>query len=144
MIQAQESMNSSGDDYESSDGSVAVSVGQVFVDYIEDSDGITVSEGVQQTYVFIIEEDVDSNLKQDFTFEIYPNPSSDLVTLKFNTEKLPNAEMVLFDNLGKKIIESKIVQEETDIDISYLANAIYYLHIFDKNMKIGTIKILKQ
>lgn len=139
---SQESLNTSGGDYQSSEGSQAFSIGQPFFE-VKNGDSTFVTEGVQQTYVFeVIYKD--TSQKVDYVFKIFPNPAIDKVSLMVNMDQLKDADLILFDTHGKLIKQEKITSVVTEIDISYLSNAVYYLHLFKEKNTIATIKIVKQ
>ena len=58
--------------------------------------------------------------------KIYPNPSSDLLFIK-GFDGLP-LDVVIFDMLGKKVIEQKVIEK---INIGFLEIGVYFLTISD-------------
>ena len=73
---------------------------------------------------------------------VYPNPASDHVTILFENLETA-AEYQLFDLFGRNLMNGKIVEEETSINISSLANGIYLLKVVEGNKTVGTAKIIK-
>jgi hypothetical protein len=70
-------------------------------------------------------------------FSIYPNPTSDVVTIKSN-ENIENIEILSLE--GRKIKSSTA----SSMNISNLSTGIYLLQVKTKDGKIGSKKILKQ
>ncbi|MBR0077803.1 MAG: M4 family metallopeptidase [Bacteroidales bacterium] len=74
----------------------------------------------------------------------YPNPATDNVTIVFeNLETASAPEYQLFDLFGRNLLNGKIMEESTSLNISSLANGIYLLKVMDGNQTIGTAKIVK-
>ena len=72
----------------------------------------------------------------------FPNPASETVTILFeNLETV--AEYQLFDLFGRNLMNGKITEEETALNISSLANGIYLLKVIEGNKTVGTAKIVK-
>jgi xyloglucan-specific exo-beta-1,4-glucanase len=69
---------------------------------------------------------------------VYPNPSSDFITLQLNNESLSSA--TIFSVTGQKVMESP----ETKIDISSLENGIYFVKINTTSGKTSTQKFIKR
>lgn len=74
----------------------------------------------------------------------YPNPASETVTILFeNLETTSAPEYQLFDLFGRNLMNGKIMDEETTLNISSLANGIYLLKVVEGNQIMGTAKIVK-
>jgi hypothetical protein len=68
--------------------------------------------------------------------KIYPNPIKNLLFVELI--EIENANIQLFDALGKIILETKISAPKTTIDLTSYANGNYYLVAFnskDKRLK---------
>ena len=74
----------------------------------------------------------------------YPNPATDHITILFeNLEPASAPEYQLFDLFGRNLLNGKIMQEETDLNIGSLSNGIYLLKVVEGNRTLGTAKIVK-
>ena len=74
-------------------------------------------------------------------FSIYPNPSSNQINLKA-TSGIIGSTYSIYDYTGKVIMEGKIRQENTLIDLKHLAIGMY---VFSAGTyKKQTIKIIKE
>ncbi len=77
--------------------------------------------------------------------KLFPNPTKDILILQSSKLKQTEAEYNLFDISGKKILNSKITDDNTSIDVSNLPASVYWLNIHDGAKKIiQTYKIIKQ
>ena len=72
----------------------------------------------------------------------YPNPASDNITILFENLET-TAEYQLFDLFGRNLMNGKITEETTMLNISSLANGIYLLKVVSENQTVGTAKIVK-
>jgi hypothetical protein len=77
------------------------------------------------------------------SISIYPNPASNMINVKMNTTLINNATLELYDATGKLIMQQKVVNEYSALNISGFANGIYTMRIITDNEQ--TIKrIVKQ
>jgi hypothetical protein len=142
MAPAQETTNASGGDATGSGGSVAYSVGQV-VYTTNTSSGGSVSQGVQHAYEINVVGIIDKQL--NISLNVYPNPTSDVLTLqisKYNNEKLMYQ---LYDLNGKLLSSEQIIAQQTLINTSSLAVSTYFIDVFNQeNKKLQSFKIFKK
>jgi hypothetical protein len=140
-IYGQESSNTSGGNAAGSGGTVAYSIGQVAYSYEGGANGNS-SQGVQQPYeiysVGIDEENLAISLK------VFPNPTPDILTLQFNEFTTQNASFQLVDQAGKIILEKKITELSTSLNLSNEASGIYFLSINSETKNIKTFKVIKK
>ncbi len=83
--------------------------------------------------------------EEENEFNVYPNPSSDFITIRVNTENLKELSLSLSNALGKTFIQSniKVPTSEFKIDISKFPTGIYFLQLNSKDGFIGCRKIIK-
>jgi hypothetical protein len=142
LVKAQVSINTSGNDASGSGGSVAYSIGQIAYTTNKDTTG-SLSQGVQQAYdIFMI------GLKEPIfntTLSVFPNPTSNNLTLhisQYNNEKLTYQ---LWDMQGKLLANGHVTTQQTQINTSGWAAATYFIHIVNQdNQKIQSFKIVKK
>jgi len=72
------------------------------------------------------------------TFNIYPNPARQYITIAIKEQKLVNYELI--NQVGQVILNGKISNKQR-INISHLSDGIYYVKLFDA-CEIKTCKIL--
>jgi len=82
------------------------------------------------------------------SFNVYPNPVNDFITLKINAPKELNVAVELLDAAGKLILKenASFTKEKADfkLNISSLSAGIYYLKLNSKKESSQTLKILKE
>ncbi|SNS17325.1 Por secretion system C-terminal sorting domain-containing protein [Dokdonia pacifica] len=73
---------------------------------------------------------------------IYPNPAQNLITIQTSS---PYAKGVLYDVLGRVVIDNIEVQREAVINVSAFESGIYFLKLTDQNNNASTVRrIIKQ
>lgn len=139
---AQEAVTASGGEASGSGGSVSYSIGQVFYITHKGANG-TVTEGVQQSYeitVLTAIEDVDINLRA----VVYPNPTTDYLNLLVDNIELSALNFQLFDNTGRILQNGKIMDRETNIAMSALVPATYFVRVVRGSTEVKTFKVIKK
>jgi hypothetical protein len=141
-LQAQQVVTTSGGNASGSGGSVSYSVGQIVYTKNTGTNG-SVAQGVQQPYeisvVTAIEEAKDISLE----IMVYPNPATDYIKLIIKNYEVQNLKYQLYDSNARLLLSNKIVGNETNIVMSNLMSAIYFLKVTDNNKVIKTFKIVK-
>ena len=142
LLNAQQSINTSGGSASGSGGSVTLSIGQVMYTSVADSIG-QVSQGVQQAY-----EIFNVGIKEtilNISFAVYQNPTSNNLTLSINEYKKEKLTYQLFDLQGKLLIGGDIITKQTEINTSALPSASYFVHFMNQeNQKVQSFKIIKK
>lgn len=141
FAQAQESANSSGGDATGSGGTVAYSIGQVVYTTNTGNNG-SVAQGVQHAYEIFTVGINETEL--NISLIVFPNPTTDNLTLQiqdYNNEKL---SYQLFDMQGKWLSNGHIVAQQTQINMNNLPAATYFIHVVNQeNKKVKSFKIIK-
>ncbi|MEG1555881.1 MAG: T9SS type A sorting domain-containing protein, partial [Bacteroidales bacterium] len=103
-------------------------------------DHITIpSDSIQFDYNFYVGME---NFQKDETISIYPNPTTDDITIKAKSLNMNNIQV--YDIFGKLIIETKINQNQAVIHLTDYPSGIYLIKITDQNNNIKTLKAVKQ
>jgi hypothetical protein len=138
---AQSGSVASGGDATGAGGSVAYSVGQVAYTTSTGTNG-SVAQGVQQPYE-ILTVGIKDETAMSISLSVFPNPTTDNLTLQvqdFNNEVLVYQ---LFDIQGK-LLESKTVSSnQTQISMSGLQSATYFINVTQENKTVKSFKIIK-
>lgn len=138
---AQMSINASGGNSYSNDGSLSYSVCQVF--YIQ-KDGLsgTHIDGIQQPFEIysLGENEIKIN---DINIVVYPNPTISKVLLEIQIDNVDNLSFQLFSLAGKLLIEQKILKNQSEIFMDNLSSGVYLLKVFEKTKSIKNFKIIK-
>ena len=133
-IMAQQAINASGANATGSGGSVSYSVGQVLYTTNSGSNGSS-AQGVQQPYeistTLSLPEANDIRL-----MSVYPNPTTNRVVLNVGNYGTTNLSLQFIDINGRILLENKIINIETNLDIENYPVAIYFLKFAAKVVQI--------
>lgn len=142
-LQAQEAISASGSNASSSSGSVSYTVGQIAYSINSEAEGL-VTEGIQQAYEVYVITANESIAKINLLTSVFPNPTTDLLTLKVNNPELSNLYYYLFDMSGKMLENNKILDSNTSIQMGNYIPASYFLKVMQsKNSQLQEIKTFK-
>ena len=139
---AQYSINSGGKSTDNSSGKISYTVGQLAFETTKNSQG-SISAGVQQPFEITT---VLSNLdfsELNINLVAYPNPTLNNLTLKIENNYKNNFHYQIIDINGKLLIETKIIQNETNIQMGNYTKATYFLKVTQENKPVKTFKIIK-
>ena len=142
-LQAQTShqvLSASGGDASGSGGTVAYSVGQIVYTTNTGTTG-SVAQGVEQAY-----EISSVGIKEtalNISLSVFPNPTSDYLTLKVEDYNKEALSYHLIDEQGKLVLNEQITTQDTQVAMSTLARGAYFINVLQANKKIQTFKIIK-
>jgi hypothetical protein len=142
-IQAQNVISSSGGNSNGVGGSVSYTVGQVFYSTVSGSNG-TVAEGVQQPYEISVVTGVENNLDINLIWKVYPNPTTGLTKLVFESPDFENLRFRLFDLNGILLQDRKVESRETEISLENLSSSVYFLKVLKNNIEVKVFRIVKK
>ncbi len=139
----QQAVSASGGNAVASSGSVSYTIGQIDFESASSSNG-KISQGVQQPFeVFVVL----SNNTFSYTFAgtLAPNPAQETTVLSIGDDftSFNNMNFDLTDITGKVLRKGTINSKQTNIDVATLAEACYFLNIYDNGKQIKTFKLLK-
>ena len=141
LLQAQESVNTSGGDVSELEGSIAFTIGQVIYTTHMGASG-SVACGIQspfESYPSGINE-----LTMSISLLTFPNPTTDNLTLAISGIDKIRFTYQIFDLQGKLLENGHIKSQRTKIEMSNLDLGTYILRVVDqKNKFIRTFKIVK-
>ncbi|MCK9321884.1 MAG: T9SS type A sorting domain-containing protein [Bacteroidales bacterium] len=142
-LQAQESVNATGGNALGSGGSVSYSVGQLTYQTHVGTNG-SVAEGVQQPFEISIITEIKEAKGINLSVSAYPNPTTDYLQLKVESEKLKDLSYQLYDISGKLLQSEKITGSQTSIVMSNLLPSTYFVKVTERNKEVKTFKIVKR
>ena len=141
IITAQTAVTTTGSNANSSSGSVSFTVGQLVVSSLKNNDAMVI-HGVQQPYEISVITGVEiPEIK--LVLNIFPNPTSDILTLKTEEYDTEGLSYRLFNAAGLMMQDKKVTGNETTISMRRYSSGIYYLKVINKNLDIKTFKIIK-
>jgi hypothetical protein len=139
-VKAQSASLSGGGEANGTSGSVSYSIGQLVYTSVSNTNG-SVCQGVQQTYKISSAGLLISDI--DFSLSVFPNPTTNLITLDVGKYSNLGLNYVLIDGAGKQIQTSKIIDKQTNIDMNKLPTATYMVEVYQEKKKVQSFKILK-
>jgi hypothetical protein len=139
-ISAQESSNTSGGNASGTGGTVSYSVGQVVYTTQSNTSG-TIAQGIQHAYEIYLLSKREEYL--NISLSVYPNPTSENLTLLVSNYANENLSYHLYDMHGKLIASDKISSVKTTIEMQYLTAATYFIHVSKEGKTIQTFKAIK-
>jgi hypothetical protein len=140
-LYAQESVTSAGGNGTGSSGSVSYSVGLVVYTTTIEAEG-SVARGLQHAYE-IYSLDID-DMTKNITLSVFPNPTSDFLTLSISDNIIEKISYQLYDLTGNLIESRNIQSDQSLIDMSKLSSAVYFIHILKGNERIQSFKVIKK
>jgi hypothetical protein len=142
-LQGQETIPATGGNSSGSGGSVSYTVGQIVYSTFSGTNG-TVVQGVQQPYeisvVTAIRNTEDINLK----CLIYPNPTTGLTKLVFESHDFNKMIFRLYDINGILLQDKKVESRETEISLENYSSSIYFLKVLTSNLEVKVFRIVKK
>ncbi len=141
-LQAQQSINTAGGNASGSGGSVSYSVGQI-VYQTHAGTGGSALEGVQQPYEISVVTAIEEAKEIKLWFSAYPNPTTDYLTLSIDEYDISNLSYQIFDINGNLLQSEKITNNQTNIVMSNLVPASYFVKVTGSKNVVKTFKIIK-
>lgn len=140
IVQAQESVNTSGSNASGSGGSVAYSIGQV--SYITEK-GVTgsVAQGVQHAFEIYVVGIEETDL--DITLTVFPNPTTHHLILQIGGYSNEKLSYQLVDMQGKLLKIGQITDSQTQIQMDGLPCAAYLISVINQDKNIQSFIIIK-
>jgi len=130
----------SGDYFRNGSTSISFTIGDLMIDsYLGSNSSIT--QGFQQTQVLSTE--IENVTKVGLNISIYPNPTTDIVNIKFEGDNLDNISYVLYDIKGQKLIQEPIIKGQSKLSLLQYLPSIYLLKIVKGTTTIHTFKLVK-
>ena len=138
---AQHATLTAGGEASGSGGTSSYSIGQLVY---TTNQGITgsISQGVQQSFIIEAITGLDE-LGISLNLTAYPNPATDFIQLKVESEMLTDISYQLYDMQGKMLGSNKLTEIKTELDMTGFSPATYILKVIQKNTDIKTFKIIK-
>lgn len=142
VLQAQQVVTTSGGNATGTGGTASYTVGQIVYTTYSNSNG-SVSQGVQQPYEISVVTGLEKAKDINLSCSVYPNPTTDFLTLKVINYETENLSYRLYGVGGNLIETKKVTVDETQISMANLISGIYILKIATGNKEVKTFKIVK-
>lgn len=141
-VQAQEGILVSGSNISGNGGSVSYSVGQLVYKTHIGTNG-SVAEGMQQPYEISVVTTIEKTTNIKLAVSVYPNPTTNYLTLSIEKFESSNLLYQLYDMNGKLLQNKKITGAKTNIDMTSIVPSTYFIKITQNNKDIKIFKIIK-
>lgn len=125
-----------GMDIQNKIGSVSYSIGNVF--YSTKSKGVSINEGMQQSYIIN-----EIFRKSTLRVSLFPNPTNDLVYFKVENLNYKNLSFRLYDITGRLISSGRIVNHQSVLSLQNFPNNVFIVKVFRGELEEQSFKILK-
>jgi hypothetical protein len=145
VLFSQQTIPAGGGEATGTGGSASFTVGQVFYQ-VNEGEGGTVSEGVQQPYEIFVVTSIENIPDISVIVVAYPNPVTDNLMLVIKDQVDFSTETIHFrlsDINGSVIQSDKAAGRQTRIDMQNLPPAVYFLKVTDNRRELKTFKIIK-
>ena len=139
---AQSAVTASGGEASGNSGNLSYSIGQTFCS-TNAGQSVQINEGVQQPYEIYDVTDVQSAISKEISLSAFPNPTSDFLTLRFESDNIEGFDCAMYDISGKEILQKRITSSETSLDMNSLPSATYFVQVTKQNREVKTFKIVK-
>ncbi len=136
----QSTLLSSGGTVATSEGSLSYSLGQLNNQTSSISEW-SIVEGVQQPFE-VSQPLGNEDEKLAIGISMYPNPANDIVVV--TTENFQNLELTVLDINGKVLLEKKLTDKTTPVDMSAFSDKIYLIKINNDFQSIRTFKLIRK
>ena len=137
FVKAQEVISSQGDTYTNVSGNIDFTIGEV-ITFTGSNVENQLTQGFHQTnWSFVsIKDHVPS-----FNALIFPNPTEDFLNIKVSLYE--DVSYVLYDEMGKFILQGRLLSEQTALEVSLLATGRYSLVLSNSKENLKTFNIIK-
>jgi hypothetical protein len=138
---AQENSVAGGGKATGTGGTSSYSIGQVV--YTVNSDiNTSITQGVQQPYEISEVTGLDETTIL-LNMDVYPNPTTNFISLEIENKDIDGLSYQLFDFHGKSISTTNVSQVKTTISMVELPKATYFLNVVKNNQTVKIFKIIK-
>ena len=139
---AQSAVTASGGEASGNSGNLSYSIGQTFYSANAGTIG-QINEGVQQPYEIFDVTDVQSAISKEISLSVFPNPTSDYLTLHIESDDIEGFDFAMYDISGKEIMQQHITSLETSLDVQQLPSATYFVRVTKEKKELKSFKIVK-
>ena len=77
----------------------------------------------------------------ELSFEIYPNPASDVLNVNYKNSSMVLKKLEVYDITGRKLLGTDIISS-AKINTSTLQNGTYLIHVIEDSKLVGTKKFV--
>jgi hypothetical protein len=138
---AQQVVATAGSTLGNATGSISYTIGEGVAQTLTKGDK-TITQGFHQTNISV---SMISELEDlGFSISVFPNPTSDVLTLKLTKENVSGLQYLIFDINGKLISQKNLGSAETIVPVVQLTVGFYILKVQYGTKELRSFKIIKQ
>ena len=141
-LQAQNTIPATGGNATGAGGTSSYTVGQVVYNTYNGTNG-SAAQGVQQPFEISVVTGIEEALGISLEIMVYPNPTTDFLTLSVDNFEASNLSYYLYDINGRLLETKKLEGKQTSIAMSNLVPATYFLKVSEGSKELRTFKIIK-
>ncbi len=134
---SQDVISTQGDSYTDSSASIDFTIGEV-VSFTGSSIENNITQGFHQTnwgFVSVV------NHVPRYEATIYPNPAEDFLNIQASLYE--DVSYLLYDEMGKLILQGRLLSEKTSLEVNQLATGRYSLILNNSKENLKTFNIIK-
>ena len=134
-----ELVSSSGDSFNNTSYQLDWSIGECITATHSAGDYVITQGFHQNSYVVTSVED----LRTDIQMSVYPNPTSDFISLKVESSKAEDMQYTITDFSGRVLQTANFVEDIEQINFTNYAVGTYFITVLENNQLIKSFKIIK-
>ena len=134
-----ELISSAGDNFINSNYQLNWSIGEIQIETYQNLENVLTQGFHQNTYVITAITD----LRVDLKMFVFPNPTSDFITLKVENSKVENLQYTITDLSGKILQNGSFANKTEQINFSSYTVGTYLITISQNNQILKSFKIIK-
>ena len=135
-----ELISSSGDSFQNSTYLLDWSLGECITE-THSAGSYVLTQGFHQNVYFVTNVE---DLHADIKMSVYPNPTTDFITIEFPSAQQQDMIITISDMAGKVFLRKHIINNTEQLDFSAYACGVYFLIAEHNNQKIKSFTIIKK
>ena len=139
-LMAQQIVATAGGTLGNASGSISYTIGESVAQTFSRGDKV-LTQGFQQSYLSVSTEKTILDL--NFSITVFPNPTTDVVTLRVGKESMSGLLYLLYDLNGRLLSKKVIENSDTTVPFQSLQTGTYLLEVMDGKLGLKTFKIIK-
>ena len=139
QVASPELISSAGDNFSNATYQLDWSIGEC-VTATHSAGSSVITQGFHQdSYIITAIED----LATDINIFVYPNPTTNFVSLQIESSKVESMQYILTDINGKVLLNAEVLNNIEQFNFSAYTSGIYFLTVKQENQTIKSFKIIK-
>ena len=134
-----ELVSSAGDSFNNTSYQLDWSIGECITETQSAGDYVITQGFHQNSYVITAVE----NLRADIEMSVYPNPTTNFISLKVESSKVEGMQYTITDFSGKVLQTENFADDIEQINFSNYAVGTYFISVMENNQLIKSFKIIK-